>query len=155
MGRHDIHWDKCCYKVGANTHHLIMNLVSLHYRSIWFCFSVRVSNELGAGRPRATMYAVIVVMGTSLAIGLLSMVGILVLRECFPVIFTSDKDLQRAVSNIAGLLGVTMVLNSIQPVISGVCVSDRAVFCFNLTKIFFSFLFFLSLFKLQSDSIIG
>lgn len=86
------------------------------------CFaviSVRVSNELGAGRPRATMYAVIVVIATSLAIGLLSMAGILALRDYFPVIFTSDKDLQRAVSNIAGLLGVTMVLNSVQPVISG------------------------------------
>ncbi|ONK63767.1 uncharacterized protein A4U43_C07F18720 [Asparagus officinalis] len=84
--------------------------------------SVRVSNELGADRPRATMYAVIVVISTSLAIGLFSMVGILALRDYFPVIFTSDKNLQRAVSNIAGLLGVTMVLNSIQPVISGVAI---------------------------------
>jgi len=111
-------------------------------------FSVRVSNELGAGRPRATMYAVIVVIATSLLIGLVSMVGILALRDYFPVIFTSDKELQRAVSNIAGLLGVTMVLNSIQPVISGKNTPNRAVLCFKYNQSSFFF-------KLKSDSIIG
>ncbi|XP_074570408.1 protein DETOXIFICATION 35-like [Curcuma longa] len=84
--------------------------------------SVRVSNELGSGRPRATKYAVMVVLVQSLAIGLLSMVLILATRNHFSVIFTSDKDMQRAVAQIAYLLGITMVLNSIQPVISGVAV---------------------------------
>ncbi|KAL6635378.1 hypothetical protein ACP70R_028049 [Stipagrostis hirtigluma subsp. patula] len=84
--------------------------------------SVRVSNELGSGRPRATMYAVIVVIAQSLAFGLVAMVLILATREQFPVIFTSDGHLQKAVSKIAYLLAVTMVLNSIQPVISGVAV---------------------------------
>lgn len=84
--------------------------------------SVRVSNELGSGRPRATMHAVINVVFTSLIIGLLAMVVILASRDYFPIIFTSDKEMQRAVSNIAGLLGITMVLNSVQPVISGVAI---------------------------------
>ncbi|TVU27675.1 hypothetical protein EJB05_19171, partial [Eragrostis curvula] len=84
--------------------------------------SVRVSNELGSGRPRATMYAVIVVLAQSLAFGLVAMVLILATREEFPVIFTGDRHLQKAVANIAYLLAVTMVLNSIQPVISGVAV---------------------------------
>ncbi|KAK1392761.1 Protein DETOXIFICATION [Heracleum sosnowskyi] len=52
--------------------------------------SVRVSNELGLGRPRATKYSV--------------------------------KEMQEAVSKLAYLLGVTMVLNSVQPVISGVAI---------------------------------
>lgn len=82
-------------------------------------FSVRVSNELGSGRPRATMYAVIVVLLQSLAFGILSMVVILVFRNDFAVIFTSDHVLQKAVGNIAYLLSITMVINSIQPVISG------------------------------------
>ncbi|XP_072995163.1 protein DETOXIFICATION 35-like [Typha latifolia] len=84
--------------------------------------SVRVSNELGSGRPRATMHAVIVVVAQSLVIGLLAMAVILVSRNNFAVIFTSDKQLQKAVANIAYLLAVTMVLNSIQPVISGVAI---------------------------------
>jgi MATE family multidrug resistance protein len=84
--------------------------------------SVRVSNELGSGRPRATMYAVAVVLLQSLAFGLLAMVLILATRNQFAVIFTGDRHLQKAVANIASLLAVTMVLNSIQPVISGVAV---------------------------------
>ncbi|CAL9060723.1 protein DETOXIFICATION 35 [Musa acuminata AAA Group] len=84
--------------------------------------SVRVSNELGAGRPRATKYAVIVILLESLAIGLICMVVVLATRNYFSIIFTSDKEMQRAVANIAYLLGITMVLNSIQPIISGIAV---------------------------------
>ncbi|EMS59510.1 Protein TRANSPARENT TESTA 12 [Triticum urartu] len=84
--------------------------------------SVRVSNELGAGRPMAAMHAVIVVIAESLLIGLLCMLLVLIFRDKFSIIFTSDLELRYAVSKIAGLLGVTMVLNSLQPVISGVAI---------------------------------
>ncbi|KAG2580782.1 hypothetical protein PVAP13_6NG363700 [Panicum virgatum] len=84
--------------------------------------SVRVSNELGSGRPRAAWNAVVVVVAEALLIGVLCMVLVLVFRDSFSVIFTSDDALRRAVSRIAGLLGLTMVLNSVQPVISGVAV---------------------------------
>ncbi|XP_077241962.1 protein DETOXIFICATION 35-like isoform X1 [Tasmannia lanceolata] len=84
--------------------------------------SVRVSNELGSGHPRATKYAIIVVVLQSLFIGLFFMALILIFRTKFAVIFTSSKDLQEAVSHLAFLLGITMVLNSIQPVISGVAI---------------------------------
>ncbi|CAO2164842.1 unnamed protein product [Urochloa humidicola] len=84
--------------------------------------SVRVSNELGSGRPRAAWNAVVVVVVEALLIGLACMVLILVFRDSFSIIFTSDDELRRAVSKIAGLLGLTMVLNSVQPVISGVAV---------------------------------
>lgn len=56
----------------------------------------------------------------SLLIGLFFMVLILATKDDFAVIFTSSKDLQKAVSRLAYLLGVTMVLNSVQPVISGI-----------------------------------
>ncbi|CAD6265954.1 unnamed protein product [Miscanthus lutarioriparius] len=83
---------------------------------------VRVSNELGSGRPRASMYAVMVVLEQSLAFGMLAMVLVLATREQFPAIFTGDRHLQKAVSSITYLLAVTMLLNSVQPVISGVAV---------------------------------
>ncbi|KAI4970037.1 hypothetical protein ZWY2020_000951 [Hordeum vulgare] len=84
--------------------------------------SVRVSNELGSGRPRAAKHAVMVVVGESLLIGLLCMALVLIFRDSFSVIYTSDSELQHAVSRIAGLLGLTMVLNSVQPVLSGVAI---------------------------------
>ncbi|VAI83101.1 unnamed protein product [Triticum turgidum subsp. durum] len=80
---------------------------------------VRVSNELGSGRPRAAMHAVVVVIAESLLIGLLCMALVLIFRDNFAIIYTSDLELQHAVSKIAGLLGLTMVLNSVQPVVSG------------------------------------
>ncbi|KAK3013452.1 hypothetical protein RJ639_009370 [Escallonia herrerae] len=67
--------------------------------------SVRVSSELGLGHPRATKYAVYVTP-----------------KDYFAVIFTSDKDMQQAVARLAYLLGITMILNSVQPVISGVAI---------------------------------
>ncbi|XP_043715558.1 protein DETOXIFICATION 35-like [Telopea speciosissima] len=84
--------------------------------------SVRVSNELGSGHHRAAKYSVFVIVAQSLVIGLFFMVVILATKDYFAVLFTDSKDLQRAVSHLAPLLGVTMVLNSIQPVISGVAV---------------------------------
>ncbi|KAA3455825.1 protein DETOXIFICATION 35-like [Gossypium australe] len=84
--------------------------------------SVRVSNELGWGHPRAAKYSVYVTVLQSLFIGLFCMVLLVITRDDFAVIFTSSKEMQRAVAHLAYLLGVTMVLNSVQPVISGVAV---------------------------------
>ncbi|QHO33482.1 hypothetical protein HN51_027174 [Arachis hypogaea] len=84
--------------------------------------SVRVSNELGLGHPRAAKYSVYVITLQSFLIGIISMVAILIFRDSFAVIFTSSKPLQESVTKLAYFLSVTMILNSIQPVISGVAV---------------------------------
>ncbi|XP_006659711.2 protein DETOXIFICATION 34-like [Oryza brachyantha] len=84
--------------------------------------SVRVSNELGSGRARAAMHAVVVVVVESLLIGVVCMALVLAFRDKFALIYTDDLDLRRAVSKIAGLLGLTMVMNSVQPVLSGVAI---------------------------------
>ncbi|XP_056685807.1 protein DETOXIFICATION 34-like [Spinacia oleracea] len=60
---------------------------------------VRVSNELGSGNARAAKYSVIVIVSQSL--------------------YIESKDMQNVVAHLAYLLGITMVLNSVQPVISG------------------------------------
>ncbi|TQD82953.1 hypothetical protein C1H46_031463 [Malus baccata] len=85
-------------------------------------FIVRVSNELGLRRPRTVKYAVYVTVSQSLLLGLLFMIIILITKDDFAVIFTSDKELQQEVAKLAYLLGITMVLNSVQPVISGVAI---------------------------------
>uniref|UniRef100_A0A3Q9DKC6 Glyceraldehyde 3-phosphate dehydrogenase 3 n=1 Tax=Ulmus pumila TaxID=198266 RepID=A0A3Q9DKC6_9ROSA len=84
--------------------------------------SVRVSNELGSGRPVAAKYSVYVTVFQSLLIGIFFTVVILITKSYFALIFTSSKEVQQAVSHLAYLLGVTMLLNSVQPVISGVAI---------------------------------
>lgn len=84
--------------------------------------SVRVSNELGAGRPKAGQFAVVVATLTSLMIGITCMVIIFCTRNEFPVAFTNSKEVMHAVSKLATLLALTMLLNSVQPVLSGVAV---------------------------------
>ncbi|KAI4369879.1 hypothetical protein MLD38_018276 [Melastoma candidum] len=84
--------------------------------------SVRVSNELGSGRPRAAKYSVMVTIFESLLIGVFFAVIIMVTKDDFSVIFTDSKEMRKAVAELAYLLGITMILNSVQPVISGVAV---------------------------------
>ncbi|RLN08412.1 protein DETOXIFICATION 35-like isoform X1 [Panicum miliaceum] len=84
--------------------------------------SVRVSNELGSGRPRAAKHAVAAVIAQSLAMGLVAMAVVLAYRNSFAVLFTGDRAMQAAVGKVAYLLAVTTVLNSVQPVISGVAI---------------------------------
>lgn len=96
-----------------------MNIISVLNLHLCHLPSVRVSNELGQGHPVATKYSVYVTVFQSLLLGLLSMVIILITKDDFAVIYTSSKEMQAAVSKLAYLLGITMVLNSVQPVISG------------------------------------
>ncbi|KAJ0265251.1 Protein DETOXIFICATION 34 [Hirschfeldia incana] len=84
--------------------------------------SVRVSNELGSGHPRAAKYSVIVTVIESLIIGVVCAIVILITRDDFAVIFTDSQEMRKAVADLAYLLGITMILNSLQPVISGVAV---------------------------------
>ncbi|XP_047938892.1 protein DETOXIFICATION 35-like isoform X2 [Salvia hispanica] len=83
---------------------------------------VRVSNELGMGHPRAARYAVYVTLLQSLAIGIVCMILVLATRNHIALIFTDSQDMQSAVARLSGLLGITMLLNSIQPVVSGVAI---------------------------------
>lgn len=81
--------------------------------------SVRVSNELGSGHPRAAKYSVLVTVVESLIIGIFSAMIIMMTKDHFAIIFTDSKQMQKAVSELASLLGITMILNSVQPVLSG------------------------------------
>ncbi|XP_077225021.1 protein DETOXIFICATION 33-like isoform X2 [Tasmannia lanceolata] len=84
--------------------------------------SVRVSNELGAGNPQTAKFAVLVVSITSVAIGLVCMAIILITRNEFPYLFTNSDDVAKEVTKLSGLLGFTMLLNGLQPVLSGVAI---------------------------------
>ncbi|GMY07291.1 protein DETOXIFICATION 35-like [Fagus crenata] len=117
------HLDNAVVAVGSLS--ICMNIngwEAMLFLGINAAISVRVSNELGLGHPRAAKYSVYVTVFQSLLMGIFFMVVILITKDYFAVIFTSSETLQRTVARLAFLLGVTMVLNSVQPVISGVAV---------------------------------
>jgi len=85
---------------------------------------VRVANELGAGNGRGAKFAVFVSASTSSVIGIVFLVLILVFRQDFALVFTSSTTIIDAVSKLAILLAFTILLNSVQPVLSGVAVGS-------------------------------
>ncbi|VAI09713.1 unnamed protein product [Triticum turgidum subsp. durum] len=85
---------------------------------------VRVANELGAGNGKGARFATIVSSLTSLVIGLFFWVLIMGLHDKLALIFTSSAVVLDAVNNLAILLAFTILLNSIQPVLSGVAVGS-------------------------------
>lgn len=86
--------------------------------------SVRVANELGTGNGKAAKFAVIVSTTTSTAIGVVVMLLILVFRQEFALAFTSSAIIQNAVCKLAVLLAFAILLNSVQPVLSGVAIGS-------------------------------
>ncbi|CAL4917680.1 unnamed protein product [Urochloa decumbens] len=84
--------------------------------------SVRVSNELGAGHARAASFSVKAVTAASVAVASAIAAVVLCLRDYISYAFTGGDDVARAVSTMTPLLAVTIVLNGVQPVLSGVAV---------------------------------
>lgn len=82
--------------------------------------SVRVSNELGAGNAALAKFSVIVVSITSTLIGIVCMIVVLATKDSFPYLFTSSEAVAAETTRIAVLLGFTVLLNSLQPVLSGI-----------------------------------
>ncbi|KAG6674461.1 hypothetical protein I3843_15G039200 [Carya illinoinensis] len=85
---------------------------------------VRIANELGAGNGKAARFAAIVSVFYSILIGLFFCILILIARDKIAYIFTSSSDVVQAVDSMSYLLGVTILLNSVQPVLSGVAVGS-------------------------------
>ncbi|XP_007048894.2 PREDICTED: protein DETOXIFICATION 41 [Theobroma cacao] len=86
--------------------------------------SVRVSNELGAGHPRLTKFSVIVVNATSISISVVFTAIILIFRVGLSRAFTSDAEVIKAVSNLTPLLAISVFLNGVQPILSGVAIGS-------------------------------
>ncbi|KAL2316846.1 hypothetical protein Fmac_030722 [Flemingia macrophylla] len=86
--------------------------------------SVRVSNELGASHPRVAKFSVFVVNGTSILISVVFCAIILIFRVALSKLFTSDSEVIEAVSNLTPLLAISVFLNGIQPILSGVAIGS-------------------------------
>uniref|UniRef100_A0A0D3B0H5 Protein DETOXIFICATION n=1 Tax=Brassica oleracea var. oleracea TaxID=109376 RepID=A0A0D3B0H5_BRAOL len=85
---------------------------------------VRVANELGAGNGRRARFAVIISVTESLIIGLIFSVLIVFLQYQIGWIFSSSEIVIKAVTDLSILLAFTILLNSVQPVLSGVAIGS-------------------------------
>jgi len=81
---------------------------------------VRVANELGAGNGKGAKFATMVSVVTSVIIGLFFWMLILILHDKFGYIFSNSKAVLDEVNNLSLLLAFTILLNSVQPVLSGI-----------------------------------
>jgi MATE family multidrug resistance protein len=78
-----------------------------------------VGNELGAGNPKSAGFSVVVVTLLSFILAVIISAIILIYRDDISYIFTDSEDVSRAVAQMTPLLATTIVLNAIQPVLSG------------------------------------
>jgi len=79
-----------------------------------------VANELGKGSAKDAKFAVNMIVLTSFTIGFLLFLFFLFFRERLAYIFTTNKDVASAVGDLSPLLAVSILLNSVQPVLSGI-----------------------------------
>ncbi|CAA7034699.1 unnamed protein product [Microthlaspi erraticum] len=85
---------------------------------------VRVANELGAGNGKGARFATIISVTQSLIIGLVFWVIIMLFHNQIAWIFTSSESVLMAVNKLTILLAFTILLNSVQPVLSGVAIGS-------------------------------
>ncbi|CAI9787874.1 unnamed protein product [Fraxinus pennsylvanica] len=84
--------------------------------------SVRVSNELGAGNPKSAAFSVVIVNLVSFTTAVVVAIIVLSQRHVISYVFTGGETVANAVSDLCPFLAVTLILNGIQPVLSGVAV---------------------------------
>ncbi|XAR48099.1 hypothetical protein NMG60_11030812 [Bertholletia excelsa] len=84
--------------------------------------SVRVSNELGAAHPRTAKFSVVVAVVTSFLVGLIICLILILARNVYPSLFSDSADVKELVSELTPLLALCIVIDNIQPVLSGVAI---------------------------------
>lgn len=85
---------------------------------------VRVANELGAGNGKGAKFATTVSVVTSVIIGIFFWMIIMIFHDEFALIFSTSEPVLKAVSKLSLLLAFTVLLNSVQPILSGVAVGS-------------------------------
>jgi MATE family multidrug resistance protein len=81
--------------------------------------SVRVSNELGKGDAKAAKFSVKVISSTSVSLGVFFWILCLIFGRKLAYLFTSDVEVIEYVSDLYILLSLSILLNCVQAVLSG------------------------------------
>lgn len=90
--------------------------------------STRVSNELGAGRPRAARLALFVMVIMSVLEGLVVAMATILVRYSWGRLYSNDKEVVSYVGKMMPLLAVSDFLDGFQCVLSGISVYYTLVF---------------------------
>ncbi|CAN6922491.1 unnamed protein product [Brassica oleracea] len=85
---------------------------------------VRVANELGKGDAAAVRFSIKVILTVSTIMGMIFSVLCLAFCGQISYLFTNSKEVSKAVDDLSMILSVSILLNSIQPVLSGVAVGS-------------------------------
>nr|XP_033511705.1 protein DETOXIFICATION 27-like isoform X2 [Nicotiana tomentosiformis] len=85
---------------------------------------VRVANELGAGNGKGAKFATAVAVTQSIVIGLFFWILIIFFHNELALIFSTSQPVLEAVHKLSILLAFTVLLNSVQPILSGVAVGS-------------------------------
>ncbi|KAK6160251.1 hypothetical protein DH2020_003632 [Rehmannia glutinosa] len=84
--------------------------------------SVRVSNELGAVHPRTGKFSMVVVVIYAFLLSLLIAIVLLIFHKQYPFIFAENSEVIEVVYQLTPLLAFCIVVNNVQPALSGVAV---------------------------------
>ncbi|GFP82645.1 protein transparent testa 12 [Phtheirospermum japonicum] len=95
------------------------NTISIGFNA---AISVRVSNELGASHPRTAKFSVVVMVVSAFLIGLFVSIILLIFQDKYPSLFSDSKEVKEVVNDLTPLLAFCIVVNSIQPALSGVAI---------------------------------
>ena len=90
---------------------------------------VRVANELGAGNGKGAKFAAKVSLVQSNIMGIIFCVLILIFHQQLALIFSYSKAVIKATDKFSLLMALTILLNSIQPVLSGENSNNFSSFC--------------------------
>ncbi|KAI4350978.1 hypothetical protein L6164_005378 [Bauhinia variegata] len=82
--------------------------------------STRVSNELGAGHPRAASLAVYVVLFLAITEGIILVSVMILLRKIWGNLYSSEEQVIKYVADIMPILATSNFLDGIQSVLSGI-----------------------------------
>ncbi|KAJ1692522.1 hypothetical protein LUZ63_009220 [Rhynchospora breviuscula] len=86
--------------------------------------SARIGIELGAGHPRLAKFSAIVAIITTIAISVVLSALVLVLRTPLTMLFTDNNNVITEVMNLLPLIAISIILNGIHPMLSGVAVGS-------------------------------
>lgn len=97
-------------------------IYSCSYMNVKIFYSVRISNELGKGDAKTASFSVKVAIITATIIGTFFFIICLLFSHGITKIFTSSEEVISSVSSLSVLLALSVFLNGLQAVLSGVAV---------------------------------
>eukprot|EP00253_Pinus_taeda_P034899 PITA_34899 len=102
---------------------ICVNILSLCYMiplGIGIATSLRVSNEIGAGRPKAARFSVCVAIGITTFQAICVSMTLLGMRNVVGRIFSDNKDVIHYVATIIPIVSITVLTDGLHAVFSGV-----------------------------------